>query len=162
MDSKLTQEFLLSAIRPLGIVLLMGPSFAGVSIGMSKASQGICQSATVKNDIVLTIVPAAFIGVGILYAGLVFFLNPPIGTPPGFGKALLWFAGNVVTGLGIFWGAIGLGDISSVATITTAQQKRFKMSFFLLMVFGEFVLLFSLIVGLMLSLQNSWSGTPFP
>ncbi|EHY64643.1 V-type H+-transporting ATPase 16kDa proteolipid subunit [Nematocida ausubeli] len=149
---------LLDCIYPLGVVLLLCPAFAGVSIGMGKASHGICQSAAVKNDIVLTVIPAAFIGVSILYAVLLFFITPPTGDANTFTMPLKWLAGYIVTGMGMFWGSVGLGDISAVATITAAQQKRFKTSFFLLLVFGEFIGLFGMIVGFMLGLSNrQWS-----
>ncbi|KAH9385293.1 V-type H+-transporting ATPase 16kDa proteolipid subunit [Nematocida major] len=155
------KDAVLSFIYPLGMVLLMVPAFAGVSIGMGKASHGVCQAAAVKNDVVLTIIPAAFIGVGVLYAGLLYFIGGVEGPPISFEVPLRWLAANIITGFGIFWGSLALGDISAVATVTAAQQKRFKMSFFLLMVFGEFIGLFSLIIGVILLLGNKqWIPKP--
>ncbi|KAI5181826.1 V-type H+-transporting ATPase 16kDa proteolipid subunit [Nematocida sp. AWRm80] len=147
----------LSFIYPLGVLCLLLPAFAGVSIGMGKAAHGISQAAAIKNEILLTILPAGFIGVTVLYAGLIFFLGKKTEVPKDFNAALPWLAGQIVTGVGLFWAAVGLGDISSVATITTAQQKRFKSSFILLLVFGEFIGLFSLIIGVLLTTgADSW------
>ncbi|KAI5190536.1 V-type H+-transporting ATPase 16kDa proteolipid subunit [Nematocida minor] len=156
MEQETSADPILSLIYPLGIVCLLAPAFAGVSIGMAKASHGICQAAAVKNDIILTIVPSAFIGVSILYAALIFFLGRVSGPAADFHKPLTWLAGQIIAGAGLFWGSIGLGDITAVAAITAAQQKRFKMAFFLLLIFGEFSGLFSLIIGVILTSENKW------
>lgn len=150
-----SKEFVLNSIYPLGVICLLCPAFAGVSIGLAKASHGICQAAAIKNDIILTVIPSAFIGVSILYAGLMFFLTRISEAPKTFHHPLAWLAAQVITGIGIFWGSVSLGNIASIATITAAQQKRFKTSFFLLLVFGEFTGLFSLIIGVILSLEHS-------
>lgn len=147
-------EMIRALIYPLGIISLFVPAFAGVSIGLGKASHGICQASTIRNDITLAVVPAGFIGVMVLYAGLVFFVHSySITMPSSFAAAMPWFAGQVITGMGLFWAAVGLGDISTVATVAAAQQKKFMSSFFLLLVFGEFVGLFSLIIGILLTMQ---------
>ncbi|EIJ87606.1 V-type H+-transporting ATPase 16kDa proteolipid subunit [Nematocida parisii] len=148
------QKLLLECIYPIGVISLLCPTFAGVSLGMSKASIGICNSASIKSDIILTIIPSAFIGVGVLYSVLLFFTTAPQGTPTEFSIPMKWLAAYIVTGMGMFWGSISLGDISAVATVTAAQQKRFKPSFFLLLVFGELIGLFGLIVGFILSVSN--------
>lgn len=151
-----TKANALMMVYPLGVMLLMIPSFAGVSIGLGKAAHGICQAAAVRNDIMLTIIPAGFIAVMILYSALIFFVGKHIEVPSDFSACLPWLAGQVVTGFGLFWAAVGLGDIAAVATVTLAQQKKFLSSFFLLLVFGEFVGLFALIIGLILT--GTWEA----
>ncbi|KAI5173286.1 V-type H+-transporting ATPase 16kDa proteolipid subunit [Nematocida sp. LUAm3] len=151
-DPIFTKTNALMMVYPIGVILLMIPSFAGVSIGLGKASHGICQAAAVRNDIMLTIIPAGFIGVMILYAALIYFMGGHAeDVPVQFSQCLPWLAGQIVAGAGMFWAAVGLGDISAVATVTLAQQKKFLSSFFLLLVFGEFVGLFALIIGLLLT-----------
>lgn len=147
-------EMMTAMIYPLGVISLFVPVFAGVSIGLGKATHGICQASTIKNDVTLAVIPAGFIGVMVLYASLVFFVHSiKVTIPSSFAGGMPWFAGQVIAGMGLFWAAVGLGDISSIATVTAAQQKKFMSSFFLLLVFGEFVGLFSLIIGVLLSMQ---------
>lgn len=149
------QKAVLSCVYPLGVICLLVPSFAGVSIAMAKATQGICQAAAIRNEVTLTIIPSGFIGMVILYAIILFFVGYHAKEVPAcFGDCMPWFAGQVVGGLGFFWTAIGLGEISRVAIVTVAQQKKFISSFFVLLVFGEFVGIFSVVTGLFLT--TSW------
>lgn len=148
------KSMVLASVYPLGVICLMVPALAGVSIGLSKASHGVCQAASIRNDLMLTVIPAGFIAVMILYAILIFFIGRKTEIPADFTQCLSWFAGQVVAGLGFFWAAYGLGEISTVVTVTTAQQKKFISSFFLLLVFGEIVGLFALILGVLLT--NTW------
>ncbi|KAI5187740.1 V-type H+-transporting ATPase 16kDa proteolipid subunit [Nematocida homosporus] len=152
--SGVDKEFILNMVYPVGTICLMVPALAGVSIGLGKASRGVCKAASVRNDIMLAIIPVGFIGVMILYAALIFFMGKRTEVPKDFQTCMAWFAGQVVTGFGLFWAATGLGDIVETATFTAAEQKKFLSSFFLLLVFGEFVGLFALIVGVLLT--GSW------
>jgi len=152
------KEAVLNLVYPLGVVLMVVPSFAGVSIGLSKATHGICQAASIRNEIVLTLLPAGFIGVMVVYVILLFFIGGKNKVPEEFSECLPWLAGQIIAGFGMFWGAVGLGEIAKIATVATAQQKRFFASFLLLLVFGEFVGLFSMIIGLNLTL--TWKSAP--
>lgn len=148
------KSLVLASVYPVGVILLIVPALAGVSIGLSKASHGICQAASIRNDLILTVVPAGFIGAMVVYLLLIFFNGKKTEVPADFSHCLSWFAGQVVAGMGFFWAAYGLGEISAVVTVTTAQQKKFLSSFFLLLVFGEIVGLFAFILGIMLT--NTW------
>ncbi|OAG31401.1 V-type H+-transporting ATPase 16kDa proteolipid subunit [Nematocida displodere] len=153
-ESVFDKDFLLNMVYPGGVICLLVPTFAGVSIGLSKAARGITQSSAIKTDILLTVVPAGFIGVIVIYGVLMFAIGKRAEVPKEFQPCLTWFAGQVVAGSGFFWAAIGLGDISTVATVAAAQQKKFLPSFFLLLVFGEFVALFALIIGIIM--MGTW------
>jgi F0F1-type ATP synthase membrane subunit c/vacuolar-type H+-ATPase subunit K len=142
------REKIINAVaKPLALFLTVAPSFAGVSIAMSKATPGICQASTVRSNLVFTLIPCAFITAMTLYGVIIYFVLSGIPLPSiEQGIAAVGLA--AILGTGTFWGAVGLGDITKSAIVALAQQKKFLTSFFLLLVFTEFAGLFSFVVCL--------------
>lgn len=143
------QDMIKGVAMALSYFLSVAPAFAGVSIGMSKAAVGICQASTIRNDLMLTLIPCAFITAMIIYAVIIHFVIMKR-VPVDVEGAFKFVAATAILGVGTFCGSVGLGNITRVSIVPLAQQKKFMTSFFLLHVFTEFVGLFAFVIVIIL------------
>lgn len=132
---------------PLSLFLCAAPAFAGVAIAMAKAAPGMAQAAAIRSDLTLTLIPSVFITAMVLYAIIIVFIimNKKLKSAE---DSLKLISVAAILGTGTFWGAVGLGDITNATIVTLAQQKKFVTSFFLLLVFTEFIGLFAFVIAL--------------
>ena len=146
------QNIHFAMLKALGMSLGIVPTFIGVAIGIRETTMGICNSAEIKLEMSLTIIPMAFTSASLIYSLIVFFLF--------FGKEVKsyemgfsFIAASTFSGIGGMLSSYAIGGISRHACVTKAQQKKFTTQFFLMMIFAELIGIFSLIMTIVYGLK---------
>ncbi|KAM0685661.1 hypothetical protein COBT_003125, partial [Conglomerata obtusa] len=103
-------------LRALGLILGIIPIFAGVATGISDAVIGICQSAEIKLDLSLTILPMIFTSAPVIYAVILFFLlrSKEI---KSYADGFLFVTATSFTGFGGFFASYAVGKIAKSACV---------------------------------------------
>lgn len=139
------EEIHFAMLKAAGLALGILPIFAGVAIGIKDSVIGICQSAEIKLDLSLTILPMVFTSASIIYGMIVFFSfrSKKIET---YEQGFVFLTATMFSGVGGFLTSYAVGKIGRSACVVKAQQKRFTTQFFLMMIFAELIGIFALIM----------------
>lgn len=147
------EEIHFAMLKAIGLGLGILPIFAGVAIGIKDAVVGICQSAEIKLDLSLTILPMIFTSASLIYGVIVFFTfkNKDI---TDYKEGFAFVTATMFSGIGGFLASYAVGKIARSACVVKAQQKRFTTQFFLMMIFAELIGIFALIMTIIYGISK--------
>jgi V-type H+-transporting ATPase 16kDa proteolipid subunit len=143
----MNEKTMMVLIKALAAVFAILPALVGVGFGLIHGSNGVCKAADFSVDLIHAIMPMGFISAPSIFSIIMFFYIT-VTEPLSLGHSIRMLASCIIQGVGNCFGAYCIGCIASSASVTKAQQKKFNGSFFLVMIFGEIVALFSLVAGI--------------
>ncbi|WUR03262.1 V-type proton ATPase subunit c (VMA3) [Vairimorpha necatrix] len=149
MESNLlmNEESLKTMLKGMAVVLAMLPTLIGVAYGLVHGATGICKAADYSVDLIHAIMPMGFISAPSIFSIIMFFYIT-VTKVTSINHGIRMLVSCTIQGVGNCFGAYCIGKMACSASVTKAQQKKFNGSFFLIMVFGEIVALFSLVGGM--------------
>ncbi|EEQ81433.1 hypothetical protein NCER_102135 [Vairimorpha ceranae BRL01] len=146
-DLLMNEESLKTMLKGSAVIFAMLPTLIGVAFGLVHGSNGVCKAADYSVDLIHAIMPMGFISAPSIFSIIMFFYIT-ITEVESIDHGIRMLVSCVIQGIGNCFGAYCIGKMASCASVTKAQQKKFNGSFFLVMVFGEIVALFSLVGGM--------------
>ncbi|KAM0676266.1 hypothetical protein GVAV_000229 [Gurleya vavrai] len=147
-------EMHFAMLKAAGLILGTVPMFAGVSQGIKDCVLGICQSAELKTDLSLTIVPMVFVSASTIFSLIIFFFfrNKEI---TDYSSGFIFLTATSLSGFGGYFASTAIGKIVKFACFVVTQQKKFFISYVLMMIFAELIVIFALIMTIVYSLTLS-------
>lgn len=140
-------------IHPLSFFLLTLFSSIFVARGIADASIGIANAADIRMDTTMVVIPMGFETASLIYT-LIMFVMAPFAPPTKIHDTIFVMAGALVTSVGSACGAYSVGKVTKNAIVARAQNKQFSTYFLIMLMFSEIVAVFSLLMGILLVLQQ--------
>jgi V-type H+-transporting ATPase 16kDa proteolipid subunit len=144
---ELDEGNLAAIIKNVALFLSLAFPFAGVGLGIIKTNEGICKAADYSTDLTLTIVPCVFTTAPAIYCIIFFFMKARTEVA-SLDEAMRFLAGILITAVSGAITGYSVGSVSHTLVVTRAQQKKFNVTFFLILIFGEIIGIFGFIAGL--------------
>jgi V-type H+-transporting ATPase 16kDa proteolipid subunit len=149
----LDEKDVAAIIKNVALFLCLALPFTGVGLGIIKANEGICKAADYSTDLTLTIVPCVFTTAPAIYCVIFFFMRAKVQTAT-LEEAMRLLAGILITSISGAITGYSVGSVSYTLVVTRAQQKKFSVTFFLILIFGEIIGIFGFIAGLVVGVPG--------
>ncbi|EOB13527.1 Vacuolar ATP synthase 16 kDa proteolipid subunit [Nosema bombycis CQ1] len=153
ITSFLTEEVLISILRGTGCLLSILPALVGMGYGLIEGTKGICKGAEYTINNTNTLFPLAFISAPPIYS-LICFFTIALREAKTIETGIRFVVAGGIDGLSGCFSSYAIGCISRNAVVTKSQQKKFAVSFYMLLIFGEVVGLLGLICAMILVMAN--------
>ncbi|KAL5003587.1 hypothetical protein BDV10DRAFT_153644 [Aspergillus recurvatus] len=161
-ESELTPKFA-PFLSFAGIAAAMIFGSAGAAYGTAKAGIGIAGVGTFRPDLIMkSLIPVVMSGIIAVYGLVIAVLIQGDVTPPtGTKSSLSLYAGCMHLASGLSVGLAGIaagytiGIVGDAGVRAYMQQSRVYVGMILILIFGEVLGLYGLIVGLILNSKSS-------
>ncbi|RDW72498.1 V-type proton ATPase proteolipid subunit [Aspergillus mulundensis] len=160
-ESELTPKFA-PFLSFAGIAAAMIFGSAGAAYGTAKAGIGIAGVGTFRPDLIMkSLIPVVMSGIIAVYGLVIAVLIQGDVPPPSEGKSLSLYAGCMHLASGLSVGLAGIaagytiGIVGDAGVRAYMQQSRVYVGMILILIFGEVLGLYGLIVGLILNSKSS-------
>lgn len=159
-ESELTPKFA-PFVGMAGIASAMIFGSLGAAYGTAKAGVGIAGVGTYRPDLIMrSLVPVVMAGIIAVYGLVVAVLIAgDMGPPPdqhyGLFTAFMHLAAGLSVGLAGLAAGYTIGIVGDVGTRSFMQQSRVFVGMVLILIFGEVLGLYGLIVALILNSKSS-------
>ncbi|KAF9763368.1 V-type proton ATPase 16 kDa proteolipid subunit [Nosema granulosis] len=153
LPSLLTEDVVKNILRGAGCLLSILPALVGMGYGLIEGTKGICKGAEYTINNTNTLFPLAFISAPPIYS-LICFFTIALKDVEDMETAIRFFVAGAIDGISGCFSSYAIGCISKFAVVTKSQQKKFSVSFYMLLIFGEVVGLLGLICAMILVMQS--------
>lgn len=151
--SLLTKGVVIDILRGAGCFLSILPALVGMGYGLIEGTKGICKGAEFTINNTNTLFPLAFISAPPIYS-LICFFTIALKDANTIKTGIKFLVAGAIDGLSGCFSSYAIGCISKFAVVTKSQQKKFSVSFYMLLIFGEVVGLLGLICAMILIMSN--------
>lgn len=152
-SSILTPDIVMQLLRGGGCLFTILPALVGMGFGLIEGTKGICKGAEYTISTTNTLVSLAFISAPPIYS-LICFFTIAIREVKDMETGIKLLIAGCIDGFSCCFSSYAIGAISKFAVVTKSQQKKFSLSFYMLLVFGEVVGLLGLICAMILIMSE--------
>ncbi|KCZ77951.1 hypothetical protein H311_01031, partial [Anncaliia algerae PRA109] len=143
-NSIFTEKFFISCSSGIALACIAF-AIAGVGKALSNAVDGICAACEIRVEMGNCLIPTSMIGAGLIFAiVIVFTINPEQMTT--LDKCSRIIAASLVGSLSIYYGSMAMSAVTKYGMGTNIRQKSFKNVFLIVLVIGELISLFGIML----------------
>ena len=139
----------------MGATIALGVSNLGAAYGTAKSGSGISTMGVLKPDLIMkSIVPVVMAGILGIYGLIisVVLLQKLTGAEPiGVAQGYKYLASGICCGFSSLAAGLAIGIVGDAGVRFNAQQPQLFVGLILMLIFGEALGLFGMIVGIILA-----------